>query len=122
MTLADLDITDLPSGNYNFVIEVRNRMNELLAVKESFFQRSKGAAPVSESGMISYNNIDVRNTFVADYTSKDTLAEYIRCLYPICSTNENTFATNQLEMADLKLMQQYFVFQKQILEELQLYQ
>jgi GWxTD domain-containing protein len=106
--LADLDITDLPSGNYNFVIEVRNRLNELLAVKESFFQRSKGAAPVSESGVVSYNNIDVRNTFVADYTSKDTLAEYIRCLYPICSTNENTFATNQLEIADLKLMQQFF--------------
>lgn len=106
--LADLDITDLPSGNYNFVIEVRNRYNELLAVKESFFQRSNAHATKSDAGIVSYNNIDIKNTFVADYLSKDTLAEYIRCLSPICSTNENIFATNQVEMSDVKLMQQFF--------------
>ncbi len=108
MVLADLDITNLPSGNYNFVIEVRNRYNELLAVKESFFQRSKGLPPAPVAGSISYTNIDVKNTFVSEYTAKDTLAEYIRCLIPISSANENTFAVNQLELANIQLMQQFF--------------
>ncbi|CAN5400239.1 hypothetical protein BH11BAC2_BH11BAC2_21340 [soil metagenome] len=107
IVLADMNITELPSGNYNLVIEVRNKTNELLAMREIFFQRSK-AAVVTEAGNVDIRTLDVSNTFAATYTSKDTLAEYIRCLWPISSPTDNIWAMNQLEQSDVKLMQQFF--------------
>ena len=105
--LTQMDITTLPSGNYNVVVEVRNRNNELLAVKQTFFQRS---APVEEIATSNgdFTSRNISNTFAAHITDKDSLAEYIRCLWPISSPNENTFAMNQLELADLTIMQQFF--------------
>ena len=38
--LIAMDITNLESGNYKLKISVRNRANELLSEKETFFQRS----------------------------------------------------------------------------------
>lgn len=105
--LTELDITALPSGNYNLVIEVRNKQNELLATRETFFQRSH-ATEVVQSTPTDYRNLAIAGTFVADITNRDTLAEYIRSLWPISTPNENSFAIKQLEMADLQLMQQYF--------------
>lgn len=105
--LTDFDITDLPSGNYNLVFEVRNRNNEILASREIFFQRSK-APLIAESGNTDYRTVNITNTFAERITSRDSIAEYIKMLWPISSPNENTFAMNQLEMADIKLMQQYF--------------
>lgn len=106
--LSEFDITDLPSGNYNLVVSIRDKDNNLLATKECFFQRSKPLLLAADAGEMNYMKLDVSNTFSALITSRDSLAEFIRCLFPISSPNENTFAINQLEMADLKLMQQYF--------------
>ncbi len=104
--IKEIDITELASGNYNLVVEARNRKNELLASREIFFQRSKPLS-VSES-LGSYAGIDISNTFVAAYTNKDTLADYISSLRPIASSRESDFADNQLAIADLKMMQQFF--------------
>lgn len=106
--LGEFDITSLPSGNYNFVVQVRNRKNELLALKETFFQRSNPAPVFSDSTNIDYRNIDVKNTFVANFNSKEEMLEHIRCIYPIAGTNENFFIFNQAEFSDLNLMQQFF--------------
>jgi GWxTD domain-containing protein len=38
--LVQIDISELPSGNYKLVTSVRNRNNDLLDQKETFFQRS----------------------------------------------------------------------------------
>jgi GWxTD domain-containing protein len=51
---------------------------------------------------------DATGTFVVLITNRDTLAEYIRCLWPISNPNENTFALNQLGIADLRMMQSFF--------------
>lgn len=104
--IKEIDISMLPSGNYNLVMEARNRNNELLASRELFFQRSK--VPLLSESNGDYHNIEVSNTFAASYTNKDTLAEYILSLTPISGPEDNRFADNQLELADLKLMQQFF--------------
>ena len=104
--IKELDITELPSGNYNLVLETRNRMNELLASKELFFQRNKSLLIGESDG--DYHALRIDNTFVSAYTEKDTLAEYIRCLAPISGPHDILFANNQLGLADLKLMQQFF--------------
>lgn len=104
--IKEIDITELPSGNYNLITEVRNRNNELLATTSRFFQRSKPLA-VSE-GAAGFMQIDIANTFVASYTNKDTLSEYIHCIRPISGANENLFADNQVNLGDVKMMQKFF--------------
>lgn len=106
--LSEFDISDLPSGNYNLLVSIRDKDNNLLASRECFFQRSKPITLAADAGDMNYMKLDVSNTFAAQISNKDSLAEFIRCLFPISSPNENTFAINQLEMADSKLMQQYF--------------
>ena len=105
VVLAEIPITDLPSGNYNLVIEARNRENELLAQNTAFFQRSN-AARISESD--DYRQRDITNTFASYITSTDSLTDYINSMYPISGQLEMMFLNNQLKLADLKLMQQFF--------------
>lgn len=103
--LTELNIESLPSGNYNLVIEIRDKDNKLQEEKKSFIQRQ------NKKNSLSFNDlksIDVSKTFVREYKSIDTLTEYIRCLYPISSTSELQFAENQLRGKNLELMQQYF--------------
>lgn len=104
--LADMDITNLPSGNYHLVINARNRNNDILATRELFFQRSKGA-PVADVNA-DPSSVDITNTFAARITDKTEMVENIRSLWPISSPNENTWAMNQLQLSDQKVMQQYF--------------
>ncbi|OFY83064.1 MAG: hypothetical protein A3F72_18890 [Bacteroidetes bacterium RIFCSPLOWO2_12_FULL_35_15] len=103
--LTELNIEALPSGNYNLVIEIRDKDNKLQEEKKSFIQRQ------NKKNSLSFNDlksIDVSKTFVREYKSIDTLTEYIRCLYPISGSSELQFAENQLRGKNLELMQQYF--------------
>lgn len=104
--LAELSIDQLASGNYNLVIEVRNRLNELITDKRINFQRSNPKAKMFIEDMAS---LDLKNTFVDKMTSRDTLEEYIRCLYPISDINERTWAQNQIGKKDLTEMQRFFL-------------
>lgn len=106
--LTEFDITDLPSGNYNLIITIRDKDNNQLATKDVFFQRSKPLTIAADGNDMNYMKLDVSNTFASQISNRDTLAEYIKCLWPISSPKENTFALNQLEIADTKMMQQYF--------------
>lgn len=105
--LSKFNISDLPSGNYNLVVDVRNKVNEPVAQKKIFFQR-KNKVMVVKTDVKDLSNIVVENTFASRITGKDTLSEYIRCLRPIASDAERAFMENQLKLADEKLMQQFF--------------
>lgn len=98
--LKSFAIDQLPSGNYNLVIEARNKQNELLVDKRIFFQRSNPKATpllVAE---------DYLNTFV-DLMSKKELSESIKSIEPISTTVEINYAENQLKGQDDKMMKQY---------------
>ncbi len=103
--LTELNIESLPSGNYNFVIEIRDKDNKLQAEQKSFIQRKNKQLAFNFNDL---KSINVSNTFVREYKSIDTLTEYIRCLHPISSTSEIQFAENQFKGKNLELMQQYF--------------
>lgn len=103
--LSKFNIEQLPSGNYNLVVEVRNKSNEVVAFKKVFFQRSNKGAKVTADILA---GVTVENTFASRMNSRDTLAEFLRCLRPICSESEKLFLDNQLKAADVKLMQQFF--------------
>lgn len=103
--LSKFGIENLPSGNYNLVVEVKNKNNELVAQKKIFFQRKNPNAKIDVNDL---TNILIENTFASKITGKDTIADFIRSLRPIASESEKAFLDNQLKLADTKLMQQFF--------------
>jgi GWxTD domain-containing protein len=104
--MREIPISELPSGNYNLVIEVRNQQNELIANKSTFIQRSN-VPPATASGS-DFTSKDITNTFASAILNLDSLTEYINSLNPIATSLEQTFITNQIKLADLKMMQQFF--------------
>lgn len=103
--LSEFDISKLPSGNYNLVLEVRDKDNKIQAEQKLFFQRQ------NNNGKFSYEDlksVNVQNTFVTSYTNMDTLIDYIRCLRPISSLSEVQYEGNQIKERKLELMQQFF--------------
>lgn len=103
--LAEFPIDQLPSGNYNLVVELRDRKNELLVLKQQFFQRSNDLVAESTGD---YRDVNVANTFAAGFTDRDSLADHIKSLRPISNETEKIFEDNQVKLADLTMMQQFF--------------
>ncbi len=102
--MGEFPITALPSGNYELVVEIKNRDNEFIAGKEVFFQRSNTIFAAED---VELNNRSIDGTFVANITDKDSLIGYIRSTRPISNQLEVTFLNNQLKLADEVLMQRY---------------
>ncbi len=104
--LLKFNISHLPTGNYNLVCEIRSAENERLFIKKLFFQRSNHFTAIKNHEDL--NTIDLKGTFVTDMTNKDSLRQFIDYLYPICTSQENVFAQNQLMYDDLELMKKFF--------------
>ena len=100
---ASLNIEKLYSGNYNLVIELVNRKNEVIATKKAFFQRSNPKKYNPDE----IKNIDISKTFVDDINA-DSLKLYLDYLYPIADINERQFVKNQLTNADTVMMRKFF--------------
>lgn len=111
----EFDISKLPSGNYDLVVEVRNQKNEVIASNMVFFQRSNPEVKLELQDIAAMN---IQGSFVEQITNKDTLKEDIKCLAPISTETERLFADNQLKTANLLTMQQYFLNFWQRREEL----
>lgn len=99
--LTSFDIQKLPSGNYNLVVEIKNKENKTITLKKVFFQRSN---PSANELLISDDYV---NSFVA-VISPAELEEYIKSTSPISTQIELNFAKNQLSNKDPELMRQYF--------------
>ncbi len=101
--LGQFDISELPTGEYNLVVEARNTSNDLVAVKKLPFTRiSKVMYKLEDIG-----TIDTTGIFLSHVVNTDTLRDYIACLWPISSTTERDWQYNQIKNADVKIMQQY---------------
>ena len=105
LLLTKFNITDLPSGNYNLVVDVRNKSNESVSQRKLMFQRLNSKAKINTDDL---SNVIVENTFASKITNKDSIAEFIRSLRPAASESEKVFLDNNLKTADVKLMQQFF--------------
>ena len=103
--LADFNIKDLATGNYNLVVEARNANNEVLLSKKVFFQRTNPNATYSLTQIAS---TVIQGTFAEKITSADSLKEFINSLYPISTGYEKDFIRFQLNKSDLPTLQKYF--------------
>lgn len=105
--LAQMDISALPSGNYNLVIEIRDEKNIIQVQEKMFFQRKNPAIPQTfVSGNYPINSIE---QYFGHVKSKDTLKIFIECLWPISNMVDRERQINQTLKADTTIMRNYLV-------------
>jgi len=104
--LNKFNINNLPSGNYNLTIEVKNKTNQLLASKKLFFQKSNPDLKIKAEDIA---RLETASSFVESITDKEKLRSNIGSLAPISTEIERNFQEHQLKNADIRLMQQYFL-------------
>jgi GWxTD domain-containing protein len=85
---ASLNIKNLPSGNYNLLLEARNKDNQVFAAQKMFFQRQKIVSHVVDSAHTGdYLQLGDAN-FELKIKTLDSLVYYVRTLRPISSSLE----------------------------------
>lgn len=99
------DISEIPSGNYQLVLQVYNEENELIADKRSFIQRSNPKVSVQN---LQLAEVNVDDSFVAQLRDKEELIDYIQALRPIATPNEEAFIDNHLASLDIGTLQKFF--------------
>ncbi|PLX13624.1 MAG: hypothetical protein C0594_00960 [Marinilabiliales bacterium] len=102
---GEFNLNELPSGNYNLVIQIANKNNEVLSETSLFFQRSN---PEMYIDITKIETANLESTFAGQISDTDTLTEFISCLRPISDEREALFAKNVIEKNDLLTMQNYF--------------
>lgn len=104
--LAQFDISKLPSGNYNLVIEVKDSLNMVQSQKKWFFQRQSDVKP-----NLLYDNSGFRTVedFFNSVQSADSLKQFIECLWPISGTKEREYQQVQALNKEPNLMRGYLV-------------
>jgi GWxTD domain-containing protein len=103
--LSEFDISVLPSGNYNIVLEARDNEDKIVVLSSLFFQRSNPDFKYKPVDTLSF---DVENSFAGKLNDIKQLNDYIESLYPISSNLEYQYTQNQLKNAKLKTKQLYF--------------
>lgn len=102
---AEFDISKLVSGNYEVLVEVRNRNNELVASRTAFFQRMKFFDPVS---LDSLHKLDTEGTF-AELFSKEELDYQLQSMMPVATVAEANAIKNARKGGDIEVMRRVFL-------------
>ena len=104
--LKTFDISKLPTGNYLLILEVRNKKNDVLATKSTFFQRFNPNVNFNLPSLLAFNT---DNTFAGKINNMDTLAQYIRFTFPISTDFEKKYAESLIKDGDIETMKKYFL-------------
>ena len=91
---GSLDISTLPSGSYNLVVELRNRDGQTLLISRVPFYRSN-------PGVKGLEMSDFATTFVGRITDNDLINTYLDALYPIASEEEKAVAQEMIRYSTL---------------------
>lgn len=98
------DISKLASGNYNLVVEVINKNNDLLLFRKYPFQRSN---PKYEETPEDRASMD--DNFATKITDDSTLTYYVKSLWPVASSSERDFI-NRCQNASAAERQHFLYF------------
>ena len=107
--IGEINIETLPSGNYNLVMEIKNRDNETMLKNKFFFQRSNPEMDPKTNLADLIAQTDINSTFAGDMDNRDSLKLYVACLRPIADMNERNFIDYQLKPASVEVLQNYFI-------------
>lgn len=103
--LGEFNIEALPSGNFEVVIEVRNKKNEVLVRQSTPFFCNR---PKEELDIEAIKKLDVTETFVADLTG-EKLVNHVGSLHPIASKRAKQYIQN-LKVSRNETMMRQFVY------------
>jgi GWxTD domain-containing protein len=103
--LFNLDIVKLESGNYRLAVEVRNRHKELLARKETPFQRSN---PFLNADPVSLASVPLEDEFVSKLTPEE-LRYSLKAIAPVVPRNEVEWLNQLIKEGSLEA-QRLFLF------------
>lgn len=106
VVLQEFPIENLESGNYNLVLELRDKTNTILSTKKIFFQRKNLEADGKSK---KFENLSIKNTF-ADTIQEKNINEFLRCLYPISSQDEDKYEKDLVNELDLERKKQFFYY------------
>ncbi|MDA0973940.1 MAG: hypothetical protein O2867_09420, partial [Bacteroidetes bacterium] len=88
--LGRINISTLPSGLFDLVVEARNREDELISKERIRIVR--------ESDVVrEYTDEEIDLTFVGDLNDKDSLIAFIECLTPIAGERERAIIDYQVK-------------------------
>ncbi len=104
--LFEFDISGLLSGNYHIVMEVRDKENNLQALKRLFFQRSK---QLEATAMDDLEKIYLENTFV-EHMKADALQYHLRSLAPIANVPEKKMLPSLFKSKNEDEMKRFLLF------------
>lgn len=105
--LAQFDISALPSGNYNLVVEVRDSVNKVQAQKKWFFQRQSDAPQLPDE--FAAKDIRTIEDFFNSFQSTDSLKQFVECLWPRSSSKEREWQQIEISKKDPNLLRSYAV-------------
>lgn len=103
--IYDFPIKELPSGNYNLVVEAIDKEENVLERNYIFFQRSN---PELDRKPINLADVSIENTFVAQYSNIDTLSDLIKSTVPIASPREQYTIAEILQNSNVVNLQRFF--------------
>lgn len=103
---AELDISQVFSGNYDLVIEIRNNKNELLKEQRMFFQRNKTNPQAQDAAAPDLSTVSVSNTFAGNLNDTEVIF-YLQSNLPRLDDSGKRYARNLLNSKDIDLMRRY---------------
>ncbi len=98
VVFGEFDITDLPSGNFMLNIEVRSKMNKLLAHKQEFFQRSKFFESVA---LDQIKSVELLGSFTNEFDAVE-VEYHLASALPIAEDSEVDYIDNLLSQHSLE--------------------
>lgn len=102
--LKQIDVSHLSTGNYNLIIEARDRENNLIAESKRFFQRVGAPREYTDTD---YAAVMEEHVFSKQITNIDTLYAYIESLVPIAGPQEVSLIYRFEKNKDLDMMQRF---------------
>lgn len=105
--LAQFDITPLPSGNYNLVIEIKDTANKIQIQKKWFFQRQSDAPQIPDD--VANKDIKTIEDFFNSFQSTDSLKQFVECLWPRSTTKEREWQQAEIVKKDPNLLRNYAI-------------
>lgn len=105
VSMGEIGIFKLPSGNYNLVIEVFDTDSVLLGANSYFFQRSN---PRLELNLEDIAAINITSTFVDNIKDTAQLIEYVKFLYPISTPIEKDFYQTKMSRIPVEQLKKFF--------------
>lgn len=104
--LSQFNISSLPSGNYQVVVEIRNKSNEFIEARQTMFQVSRPEIPLDNQLLATK---PVENTFVSAF-STDSLNIQIESIFPIADATERVTIKNLLREGSENYKRNYLFY------------